>query len=103
LKHHPSSLNHHTSTTSTSGESLRLHHDDKPAHIKPQYENKLTKRSHTTTTTTTTTKMAGVRDPAFWKRFSVAVHMDEDQAEKQGPQHKDECVSLCPQLYTMNI
>ncbi|KAM0694742.1 hypothetical protein Q7P36_005098 [Cladosporium allicinum] len=34
--------------------------------------------------------MAGVRDPAFWKRFSVAVHMDEDQAEKQGPQHKDE-------------
>ena len=36
--------------------------------------------------------MAGVRDPAFWKRFSVAVHMDEDQAEKQGPQHKDECV-----------
>ena len=56
LKHHPSSLNHHTSTTSTSGESLRLHHDDKPAHIKPQYENKLTKRSHTTTTRTTTTK-----------------------------------------------
>jgi hypothetical protein len=36
--------------------------------------------------------MAGVRDPAFWKRFSVAVHMDEDQVEKQGPQHKDECV-----------
>ena len=36
--------------------------------------------------------MAGVRDPAFWKRFSVAVHMDEDQAEKQGHQHKDECV-----------
>jgi hypothetical protein len=36
--------------------------------------------------------MAGVRDPAFWKRFSVAVHMDEEQAEKQGPQHKDECV-----------
>ena len=38
--------------------------------------------------------MAGIRDPAFWKRFSVAVHMDEDQAEKQGHQHKDECVSL---------
>jgi hypothetical protein len=28
--------------------------------------------------------MAGVRDPAFWKRFSVAVHMDEEQqGEKQ--------------------
>jgi hypothetical protein len=41
--------------------------------------------------------MAGVRDPAFWKRFSVAVHMDEDQVEKQGPQHKDECVF--PNIY----
>lgn len=35
--------------------------------------------------------MAGVRDPAFWKRFSVAVHMDE---EKQGEkQLKDEFVA----------
>lgn len=33
--------------------------------------------------------MAGVRDPAFWKRFSVAVHMDEEKGEKQ---LKDECV-----------
>nr|OQO30765.1 hypothetical protein B0A51_02461 [Rachicladosporium sp. CCFEE 5018] len=24
--------------------------------------------------------MSGVRDPAFWKRFSVAVHMDEEAA-----------------------
>ncbi|KAL1982935.1 hypothetical protein VTN96DRAFT_622 [Rasamsonia emersonii] len=24
--------------------------------------------------------MAGVRDPAFWRRFSLAVHMDEEQA-----------------------
>lgn len=22
--------------------------------------------------------MAGVRDPAFWKRFSMAVHLDEE-------------------------
>jgi hypothetical protein len=28
--------------------------------------------------------MAGVRDPAFWKRFSVAVHMEEDQAPHRG-------------------
>lgn len=27
--------------------------------------------------------MAGVRDPAFWKRFSYAVHLDEEQGEKQ--------------------
>lgn len=26
--------------------------------------------------------MANVRDPAFWKRFSTAVHFDE---EKSGP------------------
>ncbi|KAK5165699.1 uncharacterized protein LTR77_008622 [Saxophila tyrrhenica] len=24
--------------------------------------------------------MAGVRDPAFWKRFSTAVHLDEENA-----------------------
>ncbi|KIW19102.1 hypothetical protein PV08_03394 [Exophiala spinifera] len=24
--------------------------------------------------------MAGVRDPAFWRRFSMAVHMDEEKA-----------------------
>ncbi|KAL6253111.1 hypothetical protein RBB50_000832 [Rhinocladiella similis] len=23
--------------------------------------------------------MAGVRDPAFWRRFSMAVHMDEEK------------------------
>lgn len=23
--------------------------------------------------------MAGVRDPAFWKRFSIAVHLDEEK------------------------
>jgi len=23
--------------------------------------------------------MAGVRDPQFWKRFSYAVHLDEEQ------------------------
>lgn len=26
----------------------------------------------------TKTTMAGVRDPAFWRRFSMAVHMDEE-------------------------
>lgn len=37
--------------------------------------------------------MAGVRDPAFWKRFSVAVHMDEEQqGEKRGAQLKDQYV-----------
>lgn len=25
--------------------------------------------------------MAGVRDPAFWKRFSMAVHMDEEKGD----------------------
>jgi hypothetical protein len=25
--------------------------------------------------------MAGVRDPAFWKRFSTAVHMDLEAAQ----------------------
>lgn len=40
--------------------------------------------------------MAGVRDPAFWKRFSVAVHMDEEQGEKRGPQYKDEYVNNVP-------
>jgi hypothetical protein len=24
--------------------------------------------------------MSGVRDPAFWRRFSMAVHMDEEKA-----------------------
>ncbi|KIV97313.1 hypothetical protein PV10_01075 [Exophiala mesophila] len=24
--------------------------------------------------------MAGVRDPAFWRRFSMAVHLDEEKA-----------------------
>lgn len=37
--------------------------------------------------------MAGVRDPAFWKRFSVAVHMDEEQGEKLGTQYKDPYVN----------
>jgi len=37
--------------------------------------------------------MAGVRDPAFWKRFSVAVHMDEEQGEKLGAQYKDPYVN----------
>jgi len=27
--------------------------------------------------------MAAVRDPAFWKRFSMAVHLDEEQAASQ--------------------
>lgn len=27
--------------------------------------------------------MAGVRDPQFWKRFSVAVHMDEEHGEQK--------------------
>ena len=25
--------------------------------------------------------MAGVRDPAFWRRFSIAVHMDEEKGK----------------------
>ncbi|KXT01643.1 hypothetical protein AC579_1140 [Pseudocercospora musae] len=32
--------------------------------------------------------MAGVRDPAFWKRFSTAVHLDEEQAAS-GLKHQD--------------
>ena len=28
--------------------------------------------------------MAGVRDPQFWKRFSYAVHMDEEQELASG-------------------
>ena len=43
--------------------------------------------------------MAGVRDPAFWKRFSVAVHMDEEQGEKLGAQYKDPYVNR-PRLHT---
>jgi hypothetical protein len=27
--------------------------------------------------------MAGVRDPAFWKRFSMAVHLDEENAQNR--------------------
>ncbi|KAK3690743.1 hypothetical protein LTR37_019009 [Vermiconidia calcicola] len=27
--------------------------------------------------------MAGVRDPQFWKRFSVAVHLDEENGQTQ--------------------
>lgn len=41
--------------------------------------------------------MAGVRDPAFWKRFSLAVHMDEEQQQgekKFGAHHKDQYVDL---------
>ena len=39
--------------------------------------------------------MAGVRDPAFWKRFSLAVHMDEEQqGEKRGAQLKDQYVPI---------
>jgi hypothetical protein len=34
--------------------------------------------------------MAGIRDPAFWKRFSVAVHMDE---EKANPAHANGAAS----------
>ena len=35
--------------------------------------------------------MAGVRDPAFWKRFSTAVHLDEEQGHGgQRPQLKHE-------------
>ena len=26
--------------------------------------------------------MAGVRDPAFWKRFSMAVHLDEENGSQ---------------------
>lgn len=42
--------------------------------------------------------MAGVRDPAFWKRFSVAVHMDEEQGEKLGAQYKDPYVNSDPPI-----
>ena len=45
--------------------------------------------------------MAGVRDPAFWKRFSVAVHMDEEQGEKLGAQYKDPYVNS--HIYTFPL
>jgi len=47
--------------------------------------------------------MAGVRDPAFWKRFSVAVHMDEEQGEKLGPQYKDQCVNQSTKTRTCTL
>ncbi|KAI9729319.1 MAG: hypothetical protein M1834_006990 [Cirrosporium novae-zelandiae] len=28
--------------------------------------------------------MAGIKDPAFWRRFSLAVHMDEEQQNTPG-------------------
>ena len=47
--------------------------------------------------------MAGVRDPAFWKRFSVAVHMDEEQGEKLGPQYKDPYVTSSHNSHTVTL
>ena len=32
--------------------------------------------------------MAGVRDPAFWKRFSYAVHLDEENAQRGDIKHR---------------
>ncbi|KAH9828500.1 hypothetical protein Tdes44962_MAKER02419, partial [Teratosphaeria destructans] len=42
----------------------------------PYNEHETKKRHHENHTKPT---MAGVRDPAFWKRFSYAVHLDEEQ------------------------
>jgi len=47
--------------------------------------------------------MAGVRDPAFWKRFSVAVHMDEEQGEKLGAQYKDPYVNRHPHTLASHL
>ncbi|KAJ5251118.1 hypothetical protein N7489_001528 [Penicillium chrysogenum] len=42
--------------------------------------------------------MALVRDPYFWKRFSTAVHMDEElRAVDQGPQTKQYAASWLSQ------
>lgn len=38
--------------------------------------------------TNTAAAMAGVRDPAFWKRFSYAVHMDEENAQRGDLKHR---------------
>ena len=32
--------------------------------------------------------MANVRDPAFWKRFSTAVHLDEEYASQPDLKHR---------------
>jgi len=34
--------------------------------------------------------MAVVRDPAFWRRFSMAVHLDEESQQAQSPQGRPE-------------
>ena len=47
--------------------------------------------------------MAGVRDPAFWERFSVAVHMDEEQGEKLGAQYKDPYVTSSYTIYALSL
>ena len=39
--------------------------------------------------------MAVVRDPSFWKRFSMAVHLDEEQT----PGLKHTFVLLLPMLW----
>lgn len=50
--------------------------------------------------------MAGVRDPQFWKRFSVAVHMDEEHGEqKTDVKHRYIHDSLCclpPKAHSTN-
>lgn len=40
--------------------------------------------------------MAGVRDPAFWKRFSMAVHLDDEENASGRPELKHKYVSYTP-------
>jgi hypothetical protein len=42
--------------------------------------------------------MANVRDPAFWRRFSMAVHMDEEAAKSGTVELKHSYDSTLPSL-----
>ncbi|ERF75357.1 hypothetical protein EPUS_00150 [Endocarpon pusillum Z07020] len=42
--------------------------------------------------------MAGIRDPAFWRRFSLAVHLDEEKANPSHTHGAASPASLRPEL-----
>ncbi|KIW30881.1 uncharacterized protein PV07_02573 [Cladophialophora immunda] len=43
---------------------------------------------------------AGVRDPAFWKRFSMAVHLDEEKANISETRSTSTASSTAPLRHT---
>jgi len=46
--------------------------------------------------------MAGGRDPQFWKRFSMAVHLDEEKAQanlSRSTTEKTDATSISKQLH----